>query len=74
MTMSRSSAPRWSIRLLAVLIVLLSCSSGGCAKRVTYVAGTHRLTHLKAGDSAPHAGVLMSEEYLSEIYEALGRK
>lgn len=57
-----------------LLIALLSCSSAGCARRVTYVNADRKLIHLEAGQPAPQAGVLMSEGYLSEIYEALGRK
>jgi len=53
-------------------IVLLSCLSAGCGKRVSYVRGDHQLVRLESGQTAPHAGVLMSEGYLSEIYEALG--
>jgi hypothetical protein len=55
------------------LIALLSCLSGGCARRVSYVNSDHQLVRLEAGQPAPHAGVLMSEGYLSEIYEALGK-
>ena len=80
MTMFRNFERRFSgtrvspplARLL--LIALLSCLSAGCARRVTYVNSEHKLTRLEAGQPAPHAGVLMSEGYLSEIYEALGRK
>ncbi|MCY3018231.1 MAG: hypothetical protein NTW87_04260 [Planctomycetota bacterium] len=56
-----------------LLIVLLSCLSGGCARRAVYVESSHKLVKLEAGEAAPHAGVLMTEGYLSEIYEALGR-
>jgi hypothetical protein len=52
-------------------IVLLSCWSGGCAKHVSYVNADRALTRLKTGEPAPHDGVLMSEGYLSDIYEAL---
>jgi len=56
-----------------ILIALLSCLSAGCGRRVSYVSGDHTLVKLEAGQPAPHAGVLMSESYLSEIFEALGR-
>ena len=56
-----------------ISIALLICSSAGCAKRVEYVNGDHRLTRLTQGQPAPRPGVLISEGYLSEIYEALGR-
>ena len=70
----RNSAPRSSARRLALAalsIALLSCLSAGCGRRVSYVNGDHKLTRLNPGDPAPHGGVLMSEQYLSEIYEAL---
>jgi hypothetical protein len=71
----RTSAPRSALRLLlaAVLIALLSCSSAGCGRRVSYVNDSRALIKLKAGEPAPRDGVLMSEGYLSEIYEALKR-
>jgi len=75
MKTSRNSARR-SAALTApalILIALLSCLSAGCGRRVTYVSGSHKLTHLKQGQPAPEAGVLMSEEYLSEIFETLGK-
>ncbi|HEY3323167.1 MAG TPA: hypothetical protein VGP72_22125 [Planctomycetota bacterium] len=69
-----SPRPRIQRRLAAgILIALLSCLSGGCARRVSYVNSDHQLVRLEAGQPAPHAGVLMSEGYLSEIYEALGK-
>jgi len=75
MTTSRNSAPRFSLRLVlaAVSIALLSCSSAGCAKRVNYVNDSRALIKLKAGEPAPRDGVLLSEGYLSEIFEALKR-
>ncbi len=72
----RNFAPRCSTRraLLALSIALLCCLNAGCAKRVTYVNGQHKLTKLTEGQPAPHGGVLLSEEYLSEIFEALNKK
>ncbi len=73
MPMFRNFEPRFLRPRLAVVIgiALLCCWNGGCAKRVSYVSGSHKLTRLDAGQPAPHPGVLMSEEYLSEIFEAL---
>jgi len=39
-----------------------------------YVTGGHRVEPAAKGQPAPEKGVWMSQEYLSEIYEALGRK
>jgi hypothetical protein len=76
MMMCKNSVRRWSkVRLLAVVwIGLLSFSNAGCGKRVSYVNGGHSLTKVVKGQPAPQDGVLMSEEYLSQIYEALGGK
>jgi len=57
-----------------ISIALLCCLSSGCARRVTYVNSDHKLVRLEAGQPAPNSGVLMSEGYLSEIFEALGKK
>ena len=57
-----------------ISIALLCCLSAGCARRVTYVNSDHKLVRLEAGQPAPNSGVLMSEGYLSEIFEALGKK
>jgi hypothetical protein len=56
-----------------VSIVLLSCLSAGCGRRAVYVPSERSLVRLEAGETAPHAGVLMTEGYLSEMYEALGK-
>jgi hypothetical protein len=76
MPTSRNSAPPSSkIRALAaVLTALLCCWNAGCGRRVAYVDGNHTLTKLNKGDAAPHAGVLITEGYLSQIYEALGEQ
>ena len=66
--------PSSKIRLLAAAsIALLCCLNAGCAKRVDYVSGDHKLTKLNKGDRAPHPGILITENYLSQIYEALGQ-
>ncbi|MCZ7646918.1 MAG: hypothetical protein M5U26_16790 [Planctomycetota bacterium] len=39
-----------------------------------YVNGGHRVIRLEQGQPAPERGVWMSEEYLSEIHEALGAR
>lgn len=57
-----------------ILIALLSFWSAGCGRRVSYVEGGHKLTRLEPGQPAPRRGVLLSEEYLSQIYDALGEK
>jgi len=64
----------WHTRVAGlILIALLSFWSGGCARRVVYVPSEHKLVKLEAGQPAPYAGVLLTEGYLGEIYEALGR-
>jgi len=67
--------PRSLLRraLAAALIVLLSCSNAGCGRRVSYVNDSRALIKLKAGEPAPRDGVLLSEGYLSEIFEAMKR-
>jgi hypothetical protein len=57
-----------------ILIALLCCLSSGCARRVTYVNSDHKLTRVEAGQPAPQTGVLISEGYLAEIFEALGKE
>lgn len=62
-------------RFVAVLLIaLLPCWSGGCGRRVVYVGGGHKLIELKRGRPAPFDGVLLTKEYLSEIYENLPRE
>jgi len=63
-------ARRW---WLATAIAWLCCWSGGCGRRVEYVRGGHEVVPLERGQPAPEKGVWMSREYLSEIYEELGR-
>ena len=67
----KRSARRWCA---GILIASLSFWSGGCGRRVVYVSGTRRVVKLDEGQPAPAKGVWMSEAYLSEIYEALGRR
>jgi hypothetical protein len=64
-------APRW---WAAISTALLLCWSGGCGRRVVYVEGGRRLTPLTQGQPAPFDGVLLTPEYLSEIYELLPRE
>ncbi len=71
MQANRRSARRW---LAGISILLLCCWSGGCGKRAVYVTGGHRVVKLEKGQPAPEQGVWMSEEYLAEIHEALGRE
>jgi len=77
MKTSRNSAKpslrRSLLAPLAISIALLSCLSAGCAKRVSYVNDDHKLARLEAGQPAPRKGVLMSEGYLSDLFEALGQ-
>ena len=54
-------------------MTLLLSLSAGCGKRVEYLNGDHRLTRLTQDQPAPRPGVLISENYLAEIFEALGR-
>lgn len=65
------SARRW---LATIWILSLCCWSAGCGRRVVYVNGGHRVIRLEQGQPAPERGVWMSEEYLSEIHEALGAR
>jgi hypothetical protein len=76
MKTSRNSVPLSSKTraLAAALIALLCCWNAGCGKRVAYVEGNHKLTKMNKGDPAPHAGVLITDAYLSQIYEALGNQ
>jgi len=39
-----------------------------------YVRGDHQLIRLESGQVAPQKGVLISESYLSELFEALKRQ
>ena len=76
MRVNRSSGARWSTprrMVAAIWMTLAICLSAGCGKRVEYLNSDHKLTRLKQGQAAPRSGVLISEGYLSEIYEALGR-
>lgn len=68
--MFSSKARRMS---LAICLAPLICLSAGCGKHVEYVNSEHRLTRLKTGQPAPREGVLVSEGYLSEMYDALGQ-
>ena len=65
------SAKRWCVAISIALPIFLSA---GCGRRVVYVSGGHKIVKLKKGQPAPARGVWMSEEYLSEIHEALGRE
>lgn len=58
---------------LATAMLWLCCSSAGCGTRVVYVTGGHRTVPLDRGQPAPDQGVWVSEEYMSEIYEQLGK-
>ena len=58
---------------LAICLTPLICLSAGCGKHVEYVNSEHRLTRLKTGQPSPREGVLISEGYLSEMYDALGQ-
>jgi hypothetical protein len=40
---------------------------------VLYVTGGHKTVPLEKGQPAPERGVWVSPEYMSEIYEQLGR-
>ena len=71
MTMFRNFERRSAA--LLILITLLICLSGGCARRTVYVSGDHKLTRVEAGQPAPRSGVIVSEAYLAELYEQLGR-
>lgn len=68
----RSFAARLWRGVVLICIALLICSSAGCGKRAPYVAGGHKLTRLDKGQAASQRGVLMSEEYLAQIFETLG--
>jgi hypothetical protein len=76
MLTNKTSEPRCARRRRAAVgtwMTLLICLSAGCGKRIEYVNGDHKLTRLKEGQPAPRPGVLISEGYLSEIYETLGQ-
>ncbi|MEI6235359.1 MAG: hypothetical protein WCT04_20065 [Planctomycetota bacterium] len=64
------SGARWP---RAIWITLLCCLSAGCGKRVEYLTNDHKLTRLNQDQPAPRPGVLISEGYLAELFEALGR-
>lgn len=57
----------------AIWLLLPICLSAGCGRRVEYVNSDHRLTKLKEGQPAPRPGVLVSEGYLSEMYDAMDK-
>lgn len=73
MKTNTSFGRQWSKGALAICIALLICLSAGCGKRAAYVEGGHKLTRVNKGQAAPHKGVLLSEEYLAQIYETLGQ-
>jgi hypothetical protein len=70
----RPSGARWRIAMRTLLVFSLLVFASGCAGRVHYLTETEKIVHLNGGDPAPHAGWLLSDDYLADIYDVIGMK
>ena len=71
MTNRRNSERRWrsATRMLSVACFLVLLI--GCAHDVVYLRGTDEVVHLEKGRPAPHAGWLVTDERMAELYDLL---